>query len=75
MVHKLNEEQINEIIYRIDKLNPNTIGFKSLSYKKGSDITEASQLKMIFDKLKKSRRKVKLGQGEVNLDWEGICEL
>ena len=73
-VHELNKEQIEEMIYRIHKINPKSIGFKSLSYKEGSDITEESHLWYIYEALKAEGYKVKKGKGEVNIDWGGICE-
>lgn len=71
-VHNLNKRQIAEMVYRIERLNPKSIGFESLSYKKGSDVTEHSQLKAIWEKLKEDGYKVKMGKGEINIDWEGI---
>lgn len=73
-VDRLNLSQIFEIIGRITKNNPATIGFKSLSYKKGTDNTECSQLKMIHDSLKQQGYKTIIGKGDINLDWGGIIE-
>jgi len=73
-VHGLNKEQVEEMCYRIKKLCPKSVGFKSLSYKKGSEVTEESQLKYIYQQLKSEGYKVRIGKGDVNINWEGICE-
>ena len=70
----LNRLQELEIVERIEKLNPKIVGFKSLSFKKGIDITECSPLKEIYEILKNRGYKVKIGKGDVNLDWGGICQ-
>jgi UDPglucose 6-dehydrogenase len=74
-VDRLNNLQIKEFIKRIDKAKVETVGFKSLSYKKGSDVTEKSALKEIYDKLKlKGKYNVKMGNGDITLDWGGIIQ-
>lgn len=74
LISMLNCNQVEEISKRIIKLNPKVVGFKSLSYKEGTDVTENSQLAMIYHELKKAGIKVKIGKGDVNLDWGGIIE-
>jgi UDPglucose 6-dehydrogenase len=74
VIHALNREQAMEIVERIKKLHPKSIGFKSLSYKNGTDVTDCSQLKDIYDILKRMGYKTKLGNGNINLDWQGIIE-
>lgn len=70
-IHNLNKQQVNEITNRIIELNPKSIGFESLSYKKGTDSEECSQLKEIEDRLAKKGYKTIIGKGEVNLNhWE-----
>jgi len=73
-IHSLNGNQVYEIIQRIEELHPKTVGFSGLSYKEGTDVEEWSQLKMIYDKLKALGYDVRIGKGDVNLDWEGICQ-
>ena len=73
-IHALNEEQVSEIINRIEEIHPKTIGFKGLSYKEGSDVTEKSQLLEIHDILRARGYSVNLGEGDVTLDWNGIKE-
>jgi len=46
-------EQVLEMVNRVVKLKPKTVGFKGLSYKPGTSITEESHLLAIHDKLKK----------------------
>jgi UDPglucose 6-dehydrogenase len=72
VVDFLNEMQVLEILERIWKMKHFSVGFESLSYKKGSDITECSQLKTIHDYLKEQGYRVKIGKGQVNLNHEGI---
>lgn len=72
IVDCLNQDQVNEVVNRIVDLKPKSVGFRSLSFKEGTDVTECSQLKAIYDNLKMMGYKVKLGKGEVNLDWGGI---
>ena len=74
VVDNCNKTQAIEIAMRILQSKPQSVGFESLSYKKGSDVTECSQLKMIYDILKQKGIKVKIGKGDVNLNWEGIKE-
>lgn len=76
-VNKLNEWQIDEIVNRmiverIKKGKPVSMGFEGLSYKRGTDNSEYSQLKEIYQRLKAMGYKVKVGKGEVNINWEGI---
>lgn len=68
----LNRGQELEIVERVERLKPKTVGFKSLSFKEGTNITECSPLKGIYKTLKNRGYKVKIGKGEVNLDWSGI---
>ena len=70
-VHELNEEQVGEILMRIEKLNPKSVGFKSLSYKEGTDVEECSQIKAIHSELAKKGVCLKTN-GDVNISWEGI---
>lgn len=72
IVDTLNNLQSMEIYSRILKMNPKTVGFKSLSYKDGTDVEERSQLKAIYDQLKELGVNVVIGKGDVNIDWEGI---
>ena len=71
-VHNLNEAQADEIVKRIKKINPKTIGFKSFSYKEGTDVTECSPLLAVYDKLDKRKYTVVSGKGDITLDWNGI---
>jgi UDPglucose 6-dehydrogenase len=73
-VHNLNERQIDEIVDRILLKDPKIVGFSGLSYKKESDVMECSQLFEIWKRLKKKDIRVILGNGDVNLNWGGICE-
>ena len=72
LINNLNRYQIEKIVQRILKLKPKSVGFESLSYKKGTDCQEQSQLLMIHDWLKKIGIKVKIGKGDVNFDWGGM---
>jgi len=72
-VHDLNNLQILEIINQVLKQKPKVVGFSGLSYKSGTDVDEKSQLKAIYNILKRAGIKVKIGKGDVNLDWSGIC--
>lgn len=72
--HILNNLQVDEFVNRIIKLKPKVIGFKDLSYKKGTHIKEGSQLLAIKEKLIKKGYKTIIGKGDVNIDWEGINE-
>jgi UDPglucose 6-dehydrogenase len=74
-VDALNTAQILEIISRILKKRPQVVGFSGLSYKEGTDVDERSQLKAIYNILKRSGIKVKIGKGDINLDWSGICKI
>jgi UDPglucose 6-dehydrogenase len=74
-VHQLNEEQVMEIVGRIEEMNAINVGFAGLSYKPGTDVTEKSQLLAIHDTLKARGYDVKVGEkSDVNLDWSGVCE-
>ncbi len=72
IVDYLNNAQIEEFVKRIIKLEPKTVGFESLSYKKGTRVTEASQLVEIYDSLKDKGYNAILGKGDVNVNWDGI---
>ena len=72
LINDLNHWQVEKMVQRILKMNHKTVGFKSLSYKEGTDCQEQSQLLMIHDWLKKIGVKVKKGKGDVNLSWGGI---
>lgn len=71
-VHDLNGWQVWELLGRLRKWKGATIGFSGLSYKKGTDVTEESQLKAIHDILQILGYNVKVGRGDVNVTWEGI---
>jgi UDPglucose 6-dehydrogenase len=81
-INYMNEAHLVECFNRIDDAKPRgstwvkdyTVGFKSLSYKSGTDNTECSALKKLYDMCKESGHKVKIGKGDVNLDWSGIVE-
>ena len=73
-VHNLNERQVDEMLDRIKQLDPDSISFKSLSYKKGTNNEEQSQLKLIHDILQEWRFNVVKKNGEVKLDWNGITK-
>lgn len=71
----LNNIQVWEYILRLQNHPPETvIGFEGLSYKRGTDNTERSQLLFIYDYLKQHGYNVRIGKGDVNINWEGICE-
>ena len=74
LIHKLNGKQVYEICDRVKAMNPKTVGFSGLSYKQGSDVEEESHLKKIWERLTSRGFECKIGKGDVNLDWEGICE-
>lgn len=73
-IDELNKNMVGEILSRLSESKGMTIGFKSLSYKDGTDCTECSQLLELHDLLKQLGYKVKIGKGEINIDWSGICE-
>ena len=74
-IHILNSLQVEETLNRIRKLHPESVGFKSLSYKKGTHHEEQSQLRMIHDILLDKGYNVIDGKGgEINLDWDGITK-
>jgi UDPglucose 6-dehydrogenase len=75
LIHALNEKIPDIIVERIKRRNPESIGFSGISYKKGSNVNEQSQLNKIYQSLKEEGYKVMIGKkGEINLDWNGICE-
>lgn len=71
-IHNINENIITKIMKRIKKLKPEIIGFESLSYKPGTDITEGSQLFKLYCLLKSRRYDIKMGQGDVTLNHWGM---
>jgi len=68
----LNNLQVNEIVDRIARKKPRTVGFESLSYKRGTNVTEASPLLAIKFELERRGYKTVIGKGSVNINWEGI---
>ena len=74
-VHNLNENQVDEIINRIEATGAYNIGFENLSYKKGTDIMEESHLKKIFDILKTRGYGVAIGKGDVTVGFNGIIDV
>ena len=71
-IHSLNEEQIEEFVDRIIKQKPKTVGFEGVSYKRGTDITEQSQLAKIKSKLEGKGYDTIIGKGDINVNWEGV---
>ena len=71
-VNSLNNLQIYEMVGRVIKLKPKIVGFESLSYKEGTDCEEYSHLKAIYTQLKERGYKVRIGKGDVTLDWRGL---
>jgi len=72
IIHQLNYDQVPEFVNRIIKLKPTTIGFEGISYKRGTDFTEHSQLEKIKRRLENKGYKAIIGEGDVNVNWEGI---
>lgn len=74
-IHELNERIPKYICDKIRLKKPKSIGFSGLSYKQGTNCQECSQLKEIHDTLSKEGYKTLISEkGEVNLDWNGLCE-
>jgi UDPglucose 6-dehydrogenase len=71
-IHQLNKKQVDEIVLRIDEREPKVVGFTGLSYKEGTDVEDESQLKAIWEILRKRGYEVKIGKGDVNLSWDGL---
>jgi len=72
IVDKINKRQVYRMVSKIVDLKPKSVGFESLSYKEGSTNRDESHLLKIHDRLKEIGIKVKMGKGDITLDWWGI---
>lgn len=73
-INNLNNGQVHEIVTRIRTMKPQPakISMPSVSYKKGTDVTECSQLVEIKKWLRILGYRVVKGKGDINVTWGGI---